>query len=114
MSQLKTYIWVDALRIRAQGEGAFVYIARKGDRDAGVALLKVAAMDGSAVLYVPERNLEISGEIDAKASEHVWRASDRLPEREIDALIQRRAQYDPDIWIIEVEDKQGLRAWGHK
>ncbi len=109
MARLKSYIWVDALRLRAQNGGAFIYIARKGDRDAGAVLLKLCLMDGRARLYVPERNydLELADKDNPNAQSWMWRASDLLPESEVDALIAKRSKFDPDIWVVEIEDKQG-------
>lgn len=109
MARLKSYIWVDALRIRAQSGGAFVYVARKGDRDSGAVLVKLCLMDGTARLYVPERNydLELSAMGDPHAQSRLWRQSDLMAEAEVDALIAKRTQFDPDMWVVEVEDKEG-------
>ncbi len=98
MPVLKPSIWVYALIRRAQSEAAFATLARKGDGDAGAVLVKVSTLDGNAVLYRPIRNL---------SGERVWLPKGPLSERDIDEIIAHRVKTDPDLWVIEIEDKQG-------
>lgn len=98
MPNLKPSIWVYALIRRAQVETAYATLARKGDGDAGAVLVKVCTLDGLAVLYRPIRNLH---------GERVWLPKGPLGEREIDEMIGKRVKTDPDLWVVEIEDKQG-------
>jgi hypothetical protein len=100
MIQLKTKFWVDALLRRAELGWAAAYVIRHGDEDAGAVLVKVADLSGQAELFVPAR--------DAKG-ERIWTRHREQPvaEAEIDAYCSRRAENDPDIWIIEIEDRKG-------
>ncbi len=102
MEELKTDFWVSALIRRAQIEGAFAGVVRKGDADAGAVLVKVASLDGRARLYGPARN---------GAGDRIWldlsAGSLGDDEREVDAHARKRAETDPDLWLIEIEDKQG-------
>ena len=99
---LKTDIWASALIRRAQIAGASAYVARKGDRDAGAVLVKVSTMDGKARLYGPA----LSG-----SGEQVWMDLSSgalgMEESAIDAYTTRRAAGDPDLWVIEIEDRAG-------
>jgi hypothetical protein len=101
-AELKTEFWASALLRRASDAGAFAAIVRKGDADAGAVLVKVASMDGRARLYAPARD---------GSGERIWLdlSSGGLgdDEREIDAQAQKRAATDPDLWLIEIEDKHG-------
>lgn len=97
--QLKTSFWVSALLRRAQSGGASGFVMAKGDAHAGIVLVKVSTLDGLAMAYFPERNYETGARI--------WRASDLKSEREIDRQIMSRAGRDPDIWRVEIEDKDG-------
>lgn len=83
---------------RAETKGAFAFIIHKGDPDAGAALLKVRLLNGKAVLYRPMR--DISGNRN-------WLPKGPLIEDEIDAMIAKRLEMDPDIWVIEIEDRDG-------
>jgi len=102
MDELKTDFWASALIRRAQIGGAFAGVVRKGDTDAGAVMVKVATMDGKARLYGPARNGE---------GERIWLDLSAGPlgdvEADVDAHIRTRAETDPDLWVIEVEDKLG-------
>jgi hypothetical protein len=102
MIELKTEFWVSALIRRAEIEGVFAAIARKGDPDAGAVLVKVATLDGRARLYAPAQPGE---------AERVWLdlSAGSLGDREadVDAYARKRADTDPDLWVVEIEDKKG-------
>jgi len=102
LDELKTDFWASALIRRAQIAGAFAGVVRKGDADAGAVLVKVATLDRRARLYAPARN---------GAGERVWLdlSAGTLgdDEAEVDAAIRKRMEKDPDLWVIEVEDKWG-------
>tara|TARA_R110002124_G_scaffold121432_6_gene279774 strand:- start:9290 stop:9631 length:342 start_codon:yes stop_codon:yes gene_type:complete len=100
MIQLKTKFWVDALLRRAESALAAAYVIRHGDEDAGAVLVKVANLTGQAELFVPARD---------ENGERIWTRHDKapVPEAEIDVYCQRRADGDPDIWVIEIEDRRG-------
>ena len=102
-AQLKTDFWVGALIRRAEIQGAFGGIVRKGDTDAGAVLVKVATMDGKARLYAPAARGE--------AAERVWldlsAGSLGDVEADVDAYARKRADSDPDLWLVEIEDRRG-------
>lgn len=97
-ASIKTHIWAGALIRRAQIGGAFAYVMQKGDADSGITLIKVATLDGNAVLYSPARNM---------AGEKVFLPSGPKPEGDITQSILKRMTYDPDLWVIEIEDREG-------
>ncbi len=100
MIQLKTKFWVDALLRRAELGLAAAYVIRHGDEDAGAVLVKVANLTGQAELFVPARD---------ENGERIWTRTSGapVPDEEIDAYCRRRADNDPDIWVIEIEDRRG-------
>lgn len=97
---LSTDIWVGALIRRAELGGAFAVVARKGDPRAGSVLVKaINRGDGTARLY---------SEATRGDGERFWMqpvASDQEPD--LDAYIGRTARIDPDIWVVEIEDREG-------
>jgi hypothetical protein len=76
-------------------------VARKGDESAGALFLKVNRFkDGCDVFSGITR-----GDGDA-----AWIRPLRapVPEREADAYLDRQSRYDPDIWVLEIEDPKGV------
>ena len=102
MIELKTEIWVSALLRRAAVGGVFAAVARKGDPDGGAVLVKVATMDGRARLFAPAR---------AGEGDRIWldlsAGSLGDAEPQVDAYARKRAETDPDLWVVEIEDKHG-------
>jgi hypothetical protein len=98
----KTWIWAQALVRRAELSGAFATVARRGDNDAGAVLVKVATLNGKAKLFAPAQNGQ---------GERIWldlsKGSLGEEERAIDAYAAKRVSSDPDLWIIEIEDREG-------
>lgn len=101
MTDLRARFWVDALRWRAESAGASIYVAHKGDPDAGVILLKTLLPERKAQLYAPMRNME---------GGRVWMmplGSDPVPEQDAETYARRRIEDDPDLWLVEVDDPYG-------
>lgn len=102
MDELKTDFWASALIRRASDAGAFAGVVRRGDSDAGAVLVKVATLDGRARLYAPARD---------GTGERIWLdlSAGMLGDKEadVDAYAMKRGETDPDLWVVEIEDKQG-------
>jgi hypothetical protein len=96
--QLSSDIWVYALIRRAELGGAFATVARKGDARAGAVLVKARnPQTGITRLYA---------EATRGDGERIWmQPLDTTEEANIDAYVERAARIDPDIWVVEIEDK---------
>jgi hypothetical protein len=98
---LRSDIWVSAYLRRANAEGAFAALRRRGSPEAGAIYVLVDRLDGSVALFEPAPSLE--GERRwMRAHEAEWIAP---PEAE--ARLQRQIKFDPDIWIVETERRDG-------
>lgn len=97
---LSTDIWVSALIRRAEIGGAFGVVVRKGDARAGAVLVKVLnRTDGTARLYAEATRMD---------GERVWMQPQLTDqEQDLDRYIERAARVDPDIWVVEIEDREG-------
>lgn len=99
--EIPAHLWVSALLRRAQIAGAFATIVHRGDADRGDVLVKVLAK-GQARLYAPAFAPEGPSEF-----ERLPPGPGDVAEAEVDALIQKRLKTDRDLWVIEIEDKEG-------
>ncbi len=100
-ARLKTEIWVRAqLRMCDQALLPAV-IRRKGDADAGMVLIKLDRLDGNAVVMAQSRDLE--GRLRWLAAT----GDTPVPDTEAEAYITRQLEFDPDLWVVEIEDSAG-------
>ncbi len=97
---LSTDIWVAALIRRAELGGAFAVVAKKGDARAGSVLVKALNRgDGTTRLY---------SEATRGDGERIWmRPALSDQEAELDRYIERARRIDPDLWVVEIEDREG-------
>jgi len=106
--RLKSAIWVAAYLRRCNGEGAFAAIRRKGAEEAGAVFIIINRLDGRATLYGPAPQTAFD---DAKPADRAFVAMlglpEPVPEAEIEAKLTREVRFDPDIWIVEVEERAG-------
>lgn len=97
---LSTDLWVSALIRRAELAGAFATVARKGDARAGTVIVK--AFDTS------NRRARLYSEAFGPDGERLWMQPVQSDlESELDQYLERQIGYDPDLWIIEIEDREG-------
>ncbi|SNT59349.1 MULTISPECIES: DUF1491 family protein [unclassified Tardiphaga] len=106
MSRLKSAIWVAAYLRRCQTEGVFGAVRRRGAEEAGAVFVKVALLDGTAMLYTPAPQTAYD---ESRPVDRVFAASPPQPveERKIEERLQKEISFDPDVWIVETEDKAG-------
>ena len=98
--RLKAEIWVKALIRRCEAAGAAAMVVRRGDATAGVVLVKVNRLDGRATVYAPPAT--------ARARCSGWPAHRRTRAGTgCRCLYREAAQPRPDLWVVEIEDREG-------
>ena len=97
--RLTSDVWVSAYLTRLRLADIPAFVTRKGDATAGAVLIKLNTLDGNAVAY--QRSFDLM------TGERAWVVLAEGPEPEVDASLARQAGFDPDLWMIEVEDKAG-------
>lgn len=97
---LSSDVWVGALIRRAELGGAFAVVVRKGDARAGAVLVKTLnRADGVSRLY---------SEAFRGDGERVWMQPHATDvEADLDRYIERAVRVDPDLWVVEIEDREG-------
>lgn len=98
-ARLATGIWVSAYLARLGQHSIPAYVMAHGDDTAGAVLVKCARLDGTAQLWAREWDFE--------TDTRDWRVAEDGEERTIDQAIQRQRSFDPDLWVIEVESRDG-------
>jgi len=98
--RLKAGIFVRALIRRVQVEGASAFVVRSGAEEAGAIILKIAKLDGTIQVLNQARNAK--GEL-------VWARpiGDFVSEARATEWCDKQVKFDPDLWILEIEDRQG-------
>ena len=98
--RLKAGLFVRALIRRAEVEGASAYVARKGAEEAGAVILRLSPPGAPATVLTQARRGE--GEL-------VWvkPLGDAPGEEKIAGWIEKQIRIDPDVWIVDIEDRQG-------
>jgi hypothetical protein len=98
--RLKAGIFVRALIRRAEVAGAQAYVVRKGSEEAGAVFLKVSRLDGTCTVL----NQATAGE-----GERVWARplGESCDEARASAYFEKQKKFDPDLWIVEIEDRKG-------
>lgn len=104
--RLKSSIWVAAYLRRCQTEGVFGAIRRRGAEDAGAVFVKVALMDGTAMLYAPAPQTAYD---DERPFDRVFVATTPAPVAEalVEERLAKEIRFDSDVWIVETEDRAG-------
>lgn len=99
MSRLTSEIWVAAYLTRLRLATIPAYIIQKGDGTAGAVLVKLNTLDGNATCF--QRSFDLT------TDERRWVVLVQGIEAEVDTSISKQRSFDPDLWVIEIEDKSG-------
>ena len=99
MARLTARFWVDAYLTRLRLHDIPAFVVAHGDDTGGAVLVKLSTLDGSAT--VCQRSFDL------QSGDRRWMELSSGPEPDVDAAIDRQRGFDPDLWVIEVEDRAG-------
>ncbi len=106
MSRLRSDFWVAAYVRRCQVEGAYAVLRRRGSPEAGAIYIKLDRLDGTFKLFGPAPPSPDGEHADERRFTPLHKA-ETIDGAEAEARLKRQRDFDPDIWIVEVEDRQG-------
>ena len=101
---LVTSFWVQAYLTRLRLKDIQGFVVAHGDNDAGAVLVKINTLDGRAAA--------LQRGFDVLSGTRRWVELVTGQESEVDQAISRQRGFDPDLWVIEVEDRQGRHLLG--
>lgn len=114
--RLTSDLVVGALVRRVQNADSYATIARHGDDMAGAIFVLVDGLDGKVDLYGPAPPIMDDRPLPHDAAltgNRLFTLRDLVPEPSravAEAILASEARFDPDLWIVDIEDKQ-MRAF---
>lgn len=100
-ARIPTELWVKAHLRRLSSQATPAYIVRRGDPRGGMVILKVNRLDLGCRVLTQTRDL------DGNLSWMPALNGDLVPDADADAYITRQTARDPDLWVVEVEARDG-------
>jgi hypothetical protein len=93
---------------RCNVEGVFAAVRRHGAEEAGAIFVKINRLDGTGALYGPAPQSAFD---EAQPADRLFVAlvgrDTPSAEADIETRLTKEIRFDPDLWIIEVEDRAG-------
>jgi hypothetical protein len=99
MIRLTSDVWVSAYLTRLRLSDIPAFVVAHGDGTAGAILIKLNTLNREGSVF--HRSFDLS------TGERNWIELITGDELELDATIVRQRSFDPDLWVIEVEDREG-------
>lgn len=99
MTRLTAEFWVSAYLNRLRLYDIPAFVVAHGDNTAGAVLVKLNTLDGQAKAF--QRSFDLM------SGDRMWITLAEGDERDVDAALSKQRSFDPDLWVIEVEDRDG-------
>ena len=103
--RLRADIWVADYIRRCSVEGASCMLRKRGAAEAGAIFVKLDCLDGRAALFAPapQSLADDSGErLFVRAHKEEW-----IDPLAVEERMAKEIRFDSDLWLLEVEDRQG-------
>jgi len=104
--RIPTHIWVEAELRRCSAAGTPAIVVHKGERMGGAVMLKTFQPGVGCRLMSQMRDL------DGRLAWYPAHKEEVIPEPDADERIRRAVDRDPDLWVIEIETRDGSHDFG--
>jgi hypothetical protein len=106
--RITSALFVSALIRRASLAGAEAVVVRHGSDEAGAIFVSVDRRDGTVDLYSPAPQSLLPGGDDPLPADRLFTlVAERVPDAAIAERIAREVKFDPDLWVVAIEDRDG-------
>jgi len=99
VSRLTAEFWVQAYLTRLRLNDIPAFVTAHGDDTSGAVLVKLNTLDGQAIAF--QRSFDLM------SGERKWMMLAEGDDRAVDEAVAKQRSFDPDLWVVEVEDRQG-------
>jgi hypothetical protein len=106
--RLPTELWVQVHLRRCSASATPAALVRRGEAERGTVLLKLNQLEAGCRILSQARDL------DGRLGWLAALGGKLVPEAEADAYIARAVERDPDLWVIEIEDRNGQNPFDGK
>ncbi|MER5171677.1 DUF1491 family protein [Thioclava sp. GXIMD2076] len=97
---LTAEFWVKAYLKRLELANIPAYVTAHGNDASGAVLVKCARLDGTAEAF--QRSFDLM------TGARKWMSLVSGPEPDVDASIRKQRSFDRDLWVIEIESREGV------
>ena len=104
-ARIRSDFWVSAHLRRCASIGVVAVLRRRGSAESGAILVKVDRLDGTAILFGPAPQSE--ADADGTRRFAPLHAEPLIDSGAAEARLQREIRFDSDVWIVEIEDRDG-------
>lgn len=99
--RLKSKMLIQAALRQCMSLGIMATVVRSGDDDAGTVYLKINRLGPGFTI------LALARDMDGGLSWRSRTGEEPVPEADADAVLEKERRIDPDIWVLEIEDREG-------
>ncbi|MDY0882717.1 DUF1491 family protein [Dongia soli] len=107
-ARLPSEMVVKATVRRCNSEGLFAAVLHHGDDWGGAIIVKINLLDGTSKVLTQSRDL------DGNVAWLVANQGQVMTETEATSYIDRQVSRDPDLWVVEIEDRAGRNPFDGK
>ena len=90
--------WVEAYRKVLESKALPIFVMKKGNTKAGAIIVRISDLQGTSKIFVQSYDLE---------GHRRWIELAAGKDSEMEKVIVRQKEVDPDAWVLEVESRYG-------